>query len=207
MNKLQVLHIIFIVLSVTVMISSSTTSRPATCVTVRSRVTTTTPSTKKPLSSIKSLVTTTTPSTRKPLPSPAEQGKCNVQPAWIDVLFAKHHENTGLRMKCEYVYHALMAGQHYMRHWNHYIKKEFWCKIEHYESTLRWFNEHRVDILLTQYFDEKIRRIAETYPGTEYGCTTMYRLGYFFNFRIFSLCLYSRRHYANGTLAPCPDEP
>ncbi|WKY02914.1 hypothetical protein Q1695_016312 [Nippostrongylus brasiliensis] len=187
MNKLQVFHNIFTVLAITATVSPSATSGPV-CVLISP--------------------TTTTPSPTKPAPPRiphAEQGKCGVQPPWIDKLFARHHQDTGLRMNCKFVQEALWAGEFYMRNWWHYIKREFWCQIEYYESTFRWFNEGRIDYYLTHHFKEKIKRMAETYPGTEYGCTTMYRLGYFFNFRNFALCIYSRRPDGNGTVAPCPD--
>ncbi|WKY02919.1 hypothetical protein Q1695_016316 [Nippostrongylus brasiliensis] len=36
-----------------------------------------------------------------------------------------------------------------------------------------YFNEWRVEGYLKAYFPEKIRLIANTYPGTQYGCTAM----------------------------------
>ncbi|WKY02920.1 hypothetical protein Q1695_016317 [Nippostrongylus brasiliensis] len=185
MNKLQVLHIIFIVLSVTVMISPAVTSGPV-CVPIGS--------------------TTSTPSPKKPAPSRIpEEEKCYVQPAWINELFARHHSGTGLRMNCDYVQQAFWIGHFYMQNWKHSIDKKSWCLIEHHENTWNWFNEHLIDDYLTHYFDDKIKKMAETYPNTEYGCTTMYRTGYSFSFRHFALCIYSRRPNSNGARAPCPD--
>ncbi|VDL74928.1 unnamed protein product [Nippostrongylus brasiliensis] len=55
----------------------------------------------------------------------------------------------------------------------------------------RWFHEDGINTYLSRYFDEKIKKMADTYPNTEYGCTTMYRNGYFFNLNIYLLCIYS----------------
>ncbi|WKY02910.1 hypothetical protein Q1695_016311 [Nippostrongylus brasiliensis] len=188
MSKLEALHTIFIVLSVTAMATLSATSGPV-CVPIGS--TPTTPSPKEP--------------TPPGVPDP-EQGKCKVQPPWIDQLFAKHHNGTGLRMNCEYVHEANWAGMQFIRNGRHNVNKNFWCVIEHHESTWRWFSKERIDYYVTHYFKEKIRKMAATYPGTEYGCSTRFRSSRVtYLFRNFALCIYSRRYYENKTLAPCPD--
>ncbi|WKY02917.1 hypothetical protein Q1695_016314 [Nippostrongylus brasiliensis] len=183
MNKLQAFHNIFIVLAVTATVSPSATSGPV-CVLISP--------------------TTTTPSPRKPLSQQKKQEKCDENPAWIHAVFAKHHASTDLRMNCYYNKEALWAADFYMGKGKHSVNKDYWCQIEHYENTWkRWFHEDGINTYLTLYFDEKINRMAKTYPGTEYGCTAMWRNGYFFNLNIFLLCIYSRQ-YVNGTVAPCP---
>ncbi|WKY02909.1 hypothetical protein Q1695_016310 [Nippostrongylus brasiliensis] len=146
---------------------------------------------------------TTVPASEKPRPTRAE-GECGVKPEWIHRLFARYHNGTGLRMNCRYNTEAYWAAIPFLNRDVNTVNKDFWCRITHKEN--RWgfqFNEKLIESFLKSFFTEKISLIAQTYPGTEYGCTAMHNK-YYGLFTNLALCIYSRRPYENGTLAPCP---
>ncbi|WKY02921.1 hypothetical protein Q1695_016318 [Nippostrongylus brasiliensis] len=211
MSKIQSLQIIFIVATVTAnsaFADGSGTSRQAICIVREYRTTTSlvpptvVPSTVEPtLPEAVSLPTTV--SSKVVVKPTRPEGECYEKPEWIHRLFAKYHNNTGLHMNCEYNKEAYWAAIPLLAYGINTVHKDYWCRIVHSEYVWGYFNEWRVEGYLKAYFPEKIKSIAKTYPGTQYGCTAMYNK-YFFNFYQLVICIYSRLRSKDGTVAECP---